>query len=49
MIRKVSRSEIRTTHVTGMVTDINRTGQVVCGQWPRATQHKPPVFADRGG
>jgi len=50
MITKVSRSEIRTTHVTGMVTDIGiELGKLFYWNVSKSdTQHKPPVFADRG-
>lgn len=48
MITKLSGSRIRTTHVTGMVTDIG----IELGKWlyrnpPRGPGSPPPVVADR--
>lgn len=49
MITKVSRSEIRTTHVTGMVTDIGiELGKLFYWNVAKSdAQHTPPVRADR--
>lgn len=50
MITKVSRSEIRTTHVTGMVTDIGiELGKLFYWNVAKSdAQSMPPVRADRG-
>ncbi|PQZ67567.1 hypothetical protein CQ050_17005 [Achromobacter sp. MYb9] len=50
MITKVSRSEIRTTHVTGMVTDIGiELGKLFYWNVAKSDAHAmPPVRADRG-
>jgi uncharacterized membrane protein YoaK (UPF0700 family) len=50
MITKVSRSEIRTTHITGMVTDIGiELGKLFYWNVAKADdQAAPPVRADRG-
>ncbi|MBC8055945.1 MAG: DUF1275 domain-containing protein [Rhizobiales bacterium] len=47
VITKISRSEIRTTHITGIVTDIGiELGRLV--YWNAANmQARPPVVADR--
>jgi uncharacterized membrane protein YoaK (UPF0700 family) len=47
LITKVSRAEIRTTYVTGLVTDIGiELGRLV--YWNAApSMHAPPVLADR--
>lgn len=46
VISKISRAEIRTTHVTGMVTDIGiELGKLLYWNAPGSTQ--PPVLADR--
>lgn len=45
IISKISRSEIRTTHVTGMVTDLGiELGKLL--YWNNA-RHAPPVHANR--
>lgn len=49
MITKLSHAEIRTTHVTGMVTDIGiELGKLI--YWNRSTEDAlhPPVLANRG-
>jgi uncharacterized membrane protein YoaK (UPF0700 family) len=50
MITKVSKSEIRTTHVTGMVTDIGiELGKLFYWNLARSdAANSPPVRADRG-
>jgi uncharacterized membrane protein YoaK (UPF0700 family) len=46
IITKVSKSEIRTTHVTGIVTDIGiELGKLV--YWNKDNNQLPPVVADR--
>ncbi|MBL8507317.1 MAG: DUF1275 domain-containing protein, partial [Chitinimonas sp.] len=45
MITKISRAEIRTTHVTGLVTDIGIELGRLC-YWNQAG-HLPPVAANR--
>lgn len=50
MITTVSKSEIRTTHVTGMVTDIGiELGKLFYWNWARTdAADTPPVRADHG-
>ncbi|MGN6314847.1 YoaK family protein [Trinickia sp.] len=46
MITKISKAEIRTTHVTGLVTDIGiELGKLV--YWNRTRRREHPVRADR--
>lgn len=46
MITKISKAEIRTTHVTGLVTDIGiELGKLA--YWNRTRRHEHPVRADR--
>jgi uncharacterized membrane protein YoaK (UPF0700 family) len=46
LITKISRAEIRTTHLTGMVTDIGiELGKLF--YWNAAVNHEPQVMADR--
>ncbi|WP_042875826.1 DUF1275 domain-containing transporter [Cupriavidus necator] len=48
MITKLSNAEIRTTHVTGMVTDIGiELGKLFYWNLSRADSSKPPVLANR--
>jgi len=48
MITKVSHAEIRTTHVTGMVTDIGiELGKLFYWNWSPAMANRPPVAANR--
>ena len=48
MITKVSKAEIRTTHVTGMITDIGiELGKLVYVNWSKSEHAVQPVVADR--
>lgn len=48
MITKLSKAEIRTTHITGMVTDIGiELGKLFYWNLARANSAKPTVLADR--
>ena len=48
MITKLSKAEIRTTHITGMVTDIGiELGKLFYWNLARANSAKPAVLADR--
>jgi uncharacterized membrane protein YoaK (UPF0700 family) len=48
MITKVSKAEIRTTHVTGVVTDLGiEIGRLLYWNRPEPGQTLPPVRADR--
>ncbi|KDP87382.1 DUF1275 domain-containing transporter [Cupriavidus basilensis] len=48
MITKLSKAEIRTTHITGMVTDIGiELGKLFYWNLARANSAKPVVLADR--
>ncbi len=46
IVTKISRAEIRTTHMTGVITDLGiELGRLV--YWNKGTQHGRPVKADR--
>jgi uncharacterized membrane protein YkvA (DUF1232 family)/uncharacterized membrane protein YoaK (UPF0700 family) len=48
MITKLSKAEIRTTHITGMVTDIGiELGKLFYWNLPKANATRPIVLADR--
>ncbi|MBP0638701.1 DUF1275 domain-containing transporter [Cupriavidus sp. AcVe19-6a] len=48
LVTKLSNAEIRTTHVTGMVTDIGiELGKLFYWNLSRADSSKPPVLANR--
>ncbi|WP_116602927.1 DUF1275 domain-containing transporter [Cupriavidus alkaliphilus] len=48
LVTKLSNAEIRTTHVTGMVTDIGiELGKLFFWNLSRADSSKPPVLANR--
>ncbi len=48
LVTKLSNAEIRTTHVTGMVTDIGiELGKLFYWNLSRADSNKPPVLANR--
>src|SRR5690606_31219986 len=48
MITKFSHYEIRTTHVTGMITDIGiEIGKLLYWNGPRGPSSHPPVMANR--
>ena len=49
LITKISRAEIRTTHVTGLTTDLGiEIGKLVYWNYSHATDHAPAVMANRG-